>query len=134
MEKIVKGKVTKITNFGAFVAVEGGAGGMIHISEVSQSYVKDIKDYLTEGQEVECAVIAADENGRLSLSLKRLPQRSAARASNDPPEDYYSFSGKRDSSLEGMITRFKSISDDKIGDLRKGGDAKRGRSAKRTKH
>ena len=85
MGKIVKGKVTKITNFGAFVAVEGGASGMIHISEVSQSFVKDIKDFLTEGQEVECAVVSSDENGRLALSLKRLPQKAASCAAV-PPE------------------------------------------------
>ncbi|MBO4794730.1 MAG: S1 RNA-binding domain-containing protein [Clostridia bacterium] len=132
MGKIVKGKVTKITNFGAFVAVEGGASGMIHISEVSQSFVKDIKDFLTEGQEVECAVVSSDENGRLALSLKRLPQKAASCAAV-PPEDFRKTQKSSGATLESMITRFKSVSDDKLGDLKKGGDVKRARSGRRNK-
>ena len=134
MEKIVKGKVTKITGFGAFVAVEGGAGGMIHISEISNSYVKDIRDFISEGQTVECAVIATDESGRMSLSLKRLPQKAAESVGNVPPDDFYGLPKSGDTSLEGMITRFKSISDDKIGDLKKGYDGKRGKSGRHNKH
>ena len=114
MEKIVKGKVTRITGFGAFVAVEGGAGGMIHISEISRDYVKDIKDYLSEGQEIECAVISADENGRLALSLKRMPQKPSVRAANDPPDDFYRPQKTAETTLEGMLTRFKNVSEDKI--------------------
>ncbi|MBQ6043407.1 MAG: S1 RNA-binding domain-containing protein [Clostridia bacterium] len=134
MEKIVKGKVTKITSFGAFVAVEGGASGMIHISEISQSYVKNIKDFLTEGQEIECAVVSSDENGRLALSLKRLPQKTAAGAASLPPENFLRAPKSSDNSLESMITRFKNVSEDKLGDLKKGGDVKRARSGRRNKH
>lgn len=133
METIVKGKITRIVPFGAFVAVEGGGNGMIHISEVSASYVKDIREFLTEGQEIEAAVVSSDENGRLSLSLKRLP-RKAARTGGGQPDDFYRVSKESDPSLEGMISRFKSISDDKIGDLKRGYDGKRGKNAKRQRH
>ena len=133
METIVKGKITRIMPFGAFVAVEGGGSGMIHISEVSASYVKDINEFLSEGQEIEAAVISTDANGRLSLSLKRMPQK-AIRTGGDQPDDFYRVSKEGDTTLEDMISRFKSISDDKMGDLKRGHDGKRGKNAKRTRH
>ena len=49
---IIEGKVTGLTNFGAFVTLEGNTTGMVHISEVSNTYVKDIKEHLSEGQQV----------------------------------------------------------------------------------
>ena len=134
MEKIVKGKITRITGFGAFVAVEGGATGMIHISEVSQSYVKDIREFVTEGQEIEAAVVSQDENGRLSLSLKRVPPKAPERSAAAPPDDFYRARKSDEHSLEDMISRFKSISDDKMGDLKRGYDGKRGKGVKKGKH
>ena len=84
MQATVKGKITKITGFGAFVSTDDGKTGMIHISEISSGFVKDIRDYLSVGQEVEAAVISTDENGRLSLSLRRLaPKHDFTSA---PPE------------------------------------------------
>jgi len=134
LEKIVKGKITRITGFGAFVAVEGGATGMIHISEVSRSYVKDIREFVTEGQEIEAAVVSQDENGRLSLSLKRVPPKAHEPGASAPPEDFYRARGGDENSLEDMISRFKSISDDKMGDLKRGSDGRRGKGAKKSRH
>ncbi|MGI6715717.1 MAG: S1 RNA-binding domain-containing protein [Eubacteriales bacterium] len=134
MDKVVKGKITKITSFGAFVSIEGGKTGMIHISEVSQNFVKDIRDYLKEGQEVEAAVISLDENGRYALSLKRLAPKVAPKTSNQPPEDYFSLRKSDDKSFEAMMSRFKSVSDEKISDLKKGYDGKRGKNTKRSKN
>ena len=74
---ILEGKVKTITNFGAFVALPEGKTGMIHISEVANAYVSDIRQHLTEGQDVKVAVIGL-ENGKVNLSIKRLeakPQR-----------------------------------------------------------
>ena len=67
---IVEGKVTGITKFGAFVALEGGKTGMVHISEISYKYVEDINQHLQVGQEVSVRVLKVDENGRYSLSIK----------------------------------------------------------------
>ena len=58
--EIISGKVTGITKFGAFVSLPEGKSGLVHISEVDQSYVSDIRDHLTEGQEVKVKVIAID--------------------------------------------------------------------------
>ena len=74
---ILEGKVKSITNFGAFVALPENKTGMVHISEVANAYVSDIRQHLTEGQDVKVVVIG-NENGKINLSIKRLepkPQR-----------------------------------------------------------
>lgn len=68
---IVEGKIKTITNFGAFVALPENKTGMVHISEVANSYVSDIRQHLTEGQDVKVMVIGT-ENGKINLSIKRL--------------------------------------------------------------
>ena len=77
---ILEGKVKSITNFGAFVALPENKTGMVHISEVANAYVSDIRAHLTEGQDVKVVVIG-NENGKVNLSIKRLepkPQRENA--------------------------------------------------------
>ncbi len=74
---ILEGKVKTITNFGAFVALPDNKTGMVHISEVANTYVSDIRQHLTEGQDVKVMVIAV-EGTKINLSIKRLepkPQR-----------------------------------------------------------
>jgi S1 RNA binding domain protein len=74
---IFEGKVKTITNFGAFIALPENKTGMVHISEVANTYVSDIRQHLTEGQDVKVVVIGT-ENGKINLSMKRLepkPQR-----------------------------------------------------------
>lgn len=68
---ILDGKVTGITNFGAFVALPGNRSGLVHISEIAYSYVNDVHDHLTEGQEVKVKVIGVDANNRINLSIKQ---------------------------------------------------------------
>jgi len=78
--EVLEGKVKSITNFGAFVSLPENKTGMVHISEVANAYVSDIRQHLTEGQDVKVMVIGA-ENGKINLSIKRLepkPQREAA--------------------------------------------------------
>ncbi len=69
---IVKGKVTGLTKFGAFVNLEDDKVGLVHISEVSNHFVKDIADFLEKGQEVNVKVIGIDNAGKISLSLKQV--------------------------------------------------------------
>ena len=74
---ILEGKIKSITNFGAFVSLPENKTGMVHISEVANAYVSDIRQHLTEGQDVKVVVIGT-ENGKINLSIKRLepkPQR-----------------------------------------------------------
>ena len=65
---IIEGKVKSITNFGAFIALPENRTGMVHISEVANAYVNDIRQYLTEGQDVKVMVIALDPAGKINLS------------------------------------------------------------------
>ena len=77
---ILEGKVKTITNFGAFISLPENKTGMVHISEVANAYVSDIRQHLTEGQDVKVVVIGL-ENGKVNLSIKRLepkPQRTDA--------------------------------------------------------
>ena len=77
---ILEGKVKSITNFGAFVSLGDNKIGMVHISEVSNSYVSDIRQHLTEGQDVKVMVLSVDGT-KINLSIKRLePKPQAERA------------------------------------------------------
>ena len=76
--EIVEGKVTGLTKFGAFVSLPEEKVGMIHISEVSTTYVKDIGEFLEKGQTVKVKVLNIDENGKISLSLKQVPENAEA--------------------------------------------------------
>ena len=83
---VLEGKVKTITNFGAFIALPENKTGMVHISEVANAYVSDIRQHLTEGQDVKVVVIG-NENGKINLSIKRLeprqPRENAPRANNN---------------------------------------------------
>jgi S1 RNA binding domain protein len=85
---VVEGKVKSITNFGAFVALSEGKSGMVHISEVANASVSDIRQHLTEGQDVKVMVIGV-EGGKINLSIKRLeakPQREEGRPFRANPQ------------------------------------------------
>ena len=66
----MEGKVKSLTKFGAFVALPDGSTGMVHISEIAHAYVSDIREHLTEGQDVKVMIISR-ENGKTNLSIKR---------------------------------------------------------------
>ena len=81
---ILEGKVKSITNFGAFIALPENKTGMVHISEVANTYVSDIRQHLTEGQDVKVVVIGAD-NGKINLSMKRLEPREPRQPRENAP-------------------------------------------------
>ena len=77
---VLEGKVTGITKFGAFVELPGGKTGMVHISEIAPTFVKEIRDYVTENQMVKVKILNISEEGKVSLSMKRAvppPPKSA---------------------------------------------------------
>lgn len=80
---IVEGKVTTITKFGAFIALEDGKSGLVHISEIANAFVNDVHDFLQEGQMVK-AVVLSTENGKINLSIKKAqpPQERPAAPRN----------------------------------------------------
>ncbi len=88
--KVYEGPVVKLLEFGALVNILPGKDGLLHISEISTERVKDVKDFLQEGQVVRVKLLAADERGRLRLSMKALltPESGSAdtQASDSPNE------------------------------------------------
>ena len=82
---VLEGKVKSITNFGAFIALPDNKTGMVHISEIANAYVSDIRQHLTEGQDVKVMVIAIDPAGKINLSMKRLEPKPQNAGGNGRP-------------------------------------------------
>lgn len=142
--EIYEGTVSGMTGFGAFVKLPNGETGMVHISEVSSAYVKEIRDHLSEGQTVRVKVIGVNENNKISLSIKQAdenyqprperkprepreprPQTAQRPRSNDSrPSPHVQNSGSM--SFEDMMAKFKKDSDEKISVLKKSTDFKGG--------
>ncbi len=80
VDQIVRGEITGLKQYGAFVRLPNGDIGMVHISEIAQEYVKDISQYLTVGQEVTVKLIAQNQEGKFNLSIKQVskPEVDAA--------------------------------------------------------
>ena len=68
---IVEGKVTGITKFGAFVSLPDGKSGLVHISEIANTYVSDVHEHLSEGQAVKVKILAITPEGKINLSIKK---------------------------------------------------------------
>ncbi len=133
--EIYDGKVSGITNFGAFVSLPEGKTGMVHISEVSNRFVKEIRDVLTEDQEVKVKVIAIGDDGKISLSIKQTetpPENkndSPKRSRQSRPDTWQGNSDKsvkQDMSFEDMMEKFKKVSDEKMTDLKRSKESKHG--------
>ncbi len=135
--EIVKGKITGITKFGAFVECEEGRVGLVHISEISNTYVKNISDYIKEGQEVKVKILNIEENGKLGLSIKRAEENKVSKNDSDSKHFEHNnsvnekrsvFSISNKPNFEDMISKFKKLSDEKIADFREKTKYRKGKS------
>ncbi|MBQ4105064.1 MAG: S1 RNA-binding domain-containing protein [Clostridia bacterium] len=145
--QIYEGKITSITNFGAFVTLPDGPDGMVHISEVSDRFVKDIHEVLEVGQTVKVKVISIDEKGKIALSIKKAqdkPQRDQQskprpqqrRPQQKPqerkpvsqpvlyPDGVWEETVSSDQNFEDMMNKFKKSSQDRMSDLKRGGESR----------
>ena len=146
---VLEGKVTGITKFGAFVELEPGKTGMVHISEVAPTFVNDINDYLKEGQTVKVKVLSIGEDGKISLSIKKAvlqndsnnPQNQRPNRSNQkyrspkPNNNSYEWQQPKRSepaSFEDMMSKFKQTSEEKMSDLKRMNENKRGSYPRRS--
>lgn len=116
---IVEGVVSGITKFGAFVELPGGITGLIHISEVADTYVKDVNDFLKEKQQVKVKVINIGDDGKIGLSIKQLTAPPKNRASRPRPRG-------KEVSFEDKMAKFLKESDERQQDLRRNTESKRG--------
>lgn len=128
--KIVSGKVTGITNFGAFVQMEGGKTGLVHISEVALSFVKNISEFLKEGDEVKVKILSVDDNGKVSLSIKKALEEEQKKQAKVPAQ--VSFGGSSvDMSFEEKMKQFMQDSEEKMSAIKRNMDNKRSGGYKR---
>jgi S1 RNA binding domain protein len=122
---VVEGVVTGITNFGAFVELPGGKVGLIHISEVADVYVRDVKDFLKEQDKVKVKVLSVDERGKIGLSIKQLQEPSVRKPpANDNRRPNHRFNAP--ASFEDKINKFLKDSDERLTDLKRNTESKRG--------
>ena len=131
---VLEGKVTGITKFGAFVELPGGETGMVHISEIAPTFVKEITDFITENQQVKVKVIGIGDGNKISLSIKKvIEDERAAKGSNrnSKPEWRSQNRVNEPLSFEDMMAKFKKTSDEKISDLKKVNEHKRGGYSRR---
>jgi S1 RNA binding domain protein len=124
--KIVEGKVSGITNFGAFIQLPDGKTGLVHISEVAEEYVKDINAHIKENQMVKVKVISVDNNGKISLSIKKAVERPSVARTSRPVEVDWNKGDHDNLSFEERLAKFMKDSDEKMHDLKKSFESKRG--------
>ena len=128
---VVEGVVTGITNFGAFVELPGGKVGLIHISEVADVYVRDVKDFIKEQDTVKVKVLSIDERGKIGLSIKQLQPPSPSPVPSPIPRrapinDNRRYGKVNAPSFEDKLTKFMKDSDERLGDLKRNTESKRG--------
>ncbi|MCG0314034.1 MAG: S1 domain-containing RNA-binding protein [Calditerricola sp.] len=119
----LQGKVTGITHFGAFVELPGGVTGLVHISEIADYYVKDVRDVLKINDIVTVKVLNISENGKIGLSIRQAQDNYDPRARKRRRE--------RDVSFEEKLSRFLRESEDRLASLRRHGEGRRGRGARK---
>ncbi|GEN57855.1 hypothetical protein GCM10012290_24450 [Halolactibacillus alkaliphilus] len=129
--KKLQGKVTGITNFGAFVELPEGKTGLVHISEVADNYVKDINEHLSVGDEVTVKVLNVEADGKIGLSIKKAKDNPAP-ARRKPSHSQPKPARERPENFEAKMNRFLKDSEDRLASLKKHTESKRGgRGAKR---
>ncbi|BCU53225.1 S1 RNA binding domain protein [Staphylococcus auricularis] len=116
----LKGKVTGIKKFGAFVELPEGKSGLVHISEVADKYVENVEDHLSVGDEVEVKVLSIADDGKISLSIKKAkdrPRKSNHKPNHrqDKPEDF-----------EKKLSNFLKDSEDKLTTIKRQTESRRG--------
>ena len=147
--KILSGKITGITKFGAFVELEGGETGLVHISEISLDYVNDINDHVKIGDVVEVKVLPSEKKGKIGLSIKQalkeklgidgkakkpFKKREPRRERSAPPDfsvqpvEFSFGSSNEDLSFEDKLNKFKQASDERMHDIKRSFESKRGTS------
>ena len=170
--QIYEGKITSITNFGAFVSLPDGPDGMVHISEVSDRFVKNIQDVCKVGDVVKVKVISIADNGKIALSIKKAmdkpqqdrreqkpfnkdfkkdfnkdfskdfkDQKDSKPAGRKPfakkpeqkkstpppifyPDGVWEETVSSDQNFEDMMSKFKKSSQDRMSDLKRGGESR----------
>jgi S1 RNA binding domain protein len=111
---VIDGTVARIENYGAFLQLQDGRMGLVHISEIDRNYVRDVHDHLREGDSVQAKVVAIKEDGKIDLSIKALqdPAPPRPRRGSDP-------------GFEQMLKKFMKQSEERQVDFKRAVEHKR---------
>ncbi len=115
--QIYEGIVTAIKNFGVFVKIEGEGEGLVHISKITNGYVKDVSEYLNIGQKVKVKVLKIEDGGKMDLSIKDAGEIIKKKDSSQPKEKE-----DKQSDFEQKMSKFLKESQQKSSDLKRRSD------------
>ncbi|MFP4962566.1 S1 domain-containing RNA-binding protein [Staphylococcus epidermidis] len=119
----LKGKITGIKKFGAFVELPEGKSGLVHISEVAGNYVENVEDHLSVGDEVEVKVLSIADDGKISLSIKKAKDRPRkprhSKANHGKPV-------QKTEDFEKKLSNFLKDSEDKLTSIKRQTESRRG--------
>ncbi|MFJ7936820.1 S1 domain-containing RNA-binding protein [Sporosarcina sp. NPDC096371] len=133
----LQGKITGITNFGAFVELPNGSTGLVHISEVADNYVKDINEHLKVGDMVEVKVMNVGTDGKIGLSIRKAKPESEQRPERPQRPQRPRQGGRpspvdRPENFETKMAKFMKDSEERLSTLKRATESKRGgRGARR---
>lgn len=128
---VYEGKVVNITKFGAFVDINGETG-LVHISEVSNKYIKDIKEYLKDRVDVKVKVLSIDDGGKISLSIKQAEEPSFNDNRRNSDKRYNNASSKsKAANFEDILSKYLKDSEERMQDFKKNQDSKQRGYSKR---
>jgi S1 RNA binding domain protein len=105
--QVLKGKVTGVKKFGAFIKLPDGSTGLCHISEISQSFIKDVDTHIEVNQEVNVKVIGIGKDGKVNLSIKQTEERVAPPQSRAPRKEMVK-------DFDSLVSDFLKTSDEKL--------------------
>ena len=145
---IYEGKVTGVTKFGAFVSFQGGKSGLVHISEIANTFVSDVGKHVSVGQTVKVKVLSISDDGKINLSLKQAVETAQAPGTEEKEETPKRFSSpvvhqkynmapipaandnSGDLNFEDRLKKFMQESDSRIADSRRYTDRRQRRGKK----
>lgn len=148
---VVEGTITGITNFGAFVELTNGKTGLVHISEVADTFVEDIRQFLREKDKIQVKILGINEKGKYDLSIKQVLKKNEESVSSSEnqqqhqqqqhhqqhhhPQHHFKEKKKYGSSeeltFEDKLSKYLKESEERLLDLKRNTEAKRGRGRAR---
>ena len=110
VSEIYDGKVVKVTEFGAFIELTTGDTGLVHISEIDHSFVRDVRDFIHENDVVRVKVLSIKGDGKIDLSIKQASEPQFT----PPPRK-----AQKDPAFEKMMKKFLRQAEENLVDLKR---------------
>ena len=129
---ILEGVVTGIVKFGAFVQLDEDHNGLVHISEISDEYVKEVSDHLSKGQKVKVKVLSIEDGGKIALSMKQAQPKSEQQKPLPQAVQLNREVHRSDvSSFDDMLSKFMKVSNEKIESAKQRRNVRQGKTKRR---